>query len=459
MTADELLQLTLFEGESREAAEWIAERIMSQRFEVGDIVTKEGEPAQHFIIVLEGELHFQRGGHHGVLVIPAGRPTGVLPFSRAKIWIGRGWAAQPLRLAMMDASHLRELVYRAPVLGQRLISEMTDRAREITRMEESSNRLLALGKLAAGLAHELNNPASAAVRSSARLREVLTERRKYALELRGEGLVERAREILTDLGHAIAECASTPGALDALERADREADLADWLEQAGVPGELASDLVDARITADLIRPLTSLISSETLTLGLRIIVFDHQILCLTRELEEATKRITDLVQAVKTYSYMDQSSVGEVDVEAGIDVTLRMFQHQLKHGVQVSRQFAQNLPRIRANGSALNQIWTNLIDNALDAIDMLPSGAAKILSVKTCCELHGILVEIRDNGPGIPADVQQRMFEPFFTTKSVGEGSGLGLDIVQRIVRNHRGSIRVQSEPGHTVFQVRLPFS
>ena len=225
------------------------------------------------------------------------------------------------------------------------------------------------------------------------------------------------------------------------------------------PGELASGLVDARVTVAQLRPLASLVSTEILALGLRILVADHEIFCLTRELEEASRRISDLVQAVKTYSYMDQSPVAEVDVEQGIDVTLRMFQHQLKHGVQVTRQFDQNVPRIRANGSALNQIWTNLIDNALDAMESLPPEQPKALRVKTCVERDGILVEITDNGPGISAEVQNRMFEPFFTTKPIGEGTGLGLDIVQRIVRNHKGSIRVESNPGRTAFQVRLPFS
>jgi len=262
---------------------------------------------------------------------------------------------------------------------------------------------------------------------------------------------------MTDLSQGIAECASTPGARDELERADLESDLSDWLETVGVPGELASELVDAGITSARIAPLVPLVTTEALTLGLRILVADHQILCLTRELEESSRRISDLVQSIKSYSYMDQSPVAEVAVEEGIDVTLRMFQHQLKHGVQVSREFAKDPPRIRANGSALNQIWTNLIDNALDAMESLVPGQPKRLLVRTCVEPDGILVEIGDNGPGIPPEVQSRIFDPFFTTKPIGEGTGLGLDIVQRIVRNHKGSIRVESKPGRTVFQVRLP--
>jgi signal transduction histidine kinase len=286
---------------------------------------------------------------------------------------------------------------------------------------------------------------------------VLTERRKYALAFRSQVIPARAGEIIRDLGNTIAECATPTGSMDALERADRESDLADWLEAAGVSTELSSELSAAGIVPDQLQPLAGLLPSETMEPGLRILVADHEILCLARELEEASRRVADLVHAVKTYSYMDQSPTTEVEVEEGIDATLRMFQYQLKHGVQVSKEFAANLPRIHANGSALNQVWTNLIDNAIDAMANNPPDRPKILTVRTSTEPGAIVVEIGDNGAGIPTDVQNRMFEPFFTTKSVGEGTGLGLDIVQRIVRSHRGAIRVESEPGRTMFQVHLP--
>jgi len=456
---EELLRLPLFADETVEAVKWIARNMEERRYDTGEEILREGDPANLFAVVLEGEIHYKPSTHDALLVAPVGQPTGVLPFSRMKTWAARAWAAQPTRVAVMDSSLLRELVYRAPTLAQKLVSEMTDRARTFTRIEESSNRLLALGKLAAGLAHELNNPASAAVRSSARLRQLLAERRNHALALRGEVLSEPVRRILIELNESVAECLSTPGAMDAIERADLEADLADWLESRDAPADLASGLVDARIAVAQLRPLASLVSPEVFTLALRMLVADHEIFCLTRELEEASRRVSDLVQAVKSYSYMDHSPVAEVDIEKGIDVTLRMFQHQLKHGVQVARQFAGNLPRVLANGSELNQVWTNLIDNALDAMAGSPPDRPKVLLVRTCTEPGCLLIEIGDNGPGIPPDVQSRIFEPFFTTKSVGEGTGLGLDIVQRIVRNHKGTIRVDSKPGRTVFQVRLPLS
>jgi signal transduction histidine kinase len=456
-SVDELRELPLFAGESPEAVEWIASRMEERCYETGTVVSESGAPARDLIVILEGEIHFRRRSDDTILIAPVGLATGVLPFSRMKAWTGRGWAARMTRIATLDVSHFRELVYRAPVLAQRLVSEMTDRAREFTRIEESANRLLALGKLSAGLAHELNNPASAAVRSSARLRELLMERRKLALTLHSVVLPAGVSQIMLELSTRIAGCVGISEQLGAMERADRESDLDEWLESVNLPGDLAGGLVDAGITSADLHPLAALVSPELLLLAVRVLAADHEIFCLTVELEDSARRISDLVQAVKTYSYMDQNPNIEVDIREGIEVTLLMFQHQLGQDIQVTRQFAPDLPRLHANGGALNQIWTNLIDNALCAMKGLPAEGPKVLSLRTCAEPNGILVEVGDNGPGIPAHLQHRIFEPFFTTKAVGEGTGLGLDIVQRIIRMHNGSIRLESAHGRTVFQVRLP--
>ena len=325
VTAADLAPLPLFDGEKPEAIDWIASQMHIRSLEPGDTILREGDPVTEFGVILEGEVQFRRASDPsgGVLVAEAGDPIGVLPFSRLKVSRGRAWAVRFTRVAAMDASHLGELVYRAPVLELRLVSQMTDRTRESTRVEEQSNRLFALGKLAAGLAHELNNPASAAVRSSARLRQVLNERRNHALALRGEKIPEPALRIMTDLSHGIEECSSsTPGARDELERADEEGELSDWLETEGLPGELASDLADAGITSARIAPLVPLITPAALNHGLHLLVADHQILCLTRELEEASRRISELVQSIKSYSYMDQSPAADVAVEEGIDVSV-----------------------------------------------------------------------------------------------------------------------------------------
>jgi signal transduction histidine kinase len=458
LTPDELKQIPLFADDDRAALEWLADHFEIRCYESGDVVIKEGSPAAEFIVVLEGEFQFRRlnDPYAPVFVRVAGQATGVLPFSRMKVIRGRGTAIGPLRIAVMPATELRELVYRAPNLAQKLVGEMTDRTREFAQSEERTSKMLALGKLSAGLAHELNNPASAALRSSTLLRETLALRRREAIALRGQLLSPEAQNLMNSLSESIADCSSDVANLDPLVRADMESDLSDWLEQRNLLSELAGDLVQAGITIEKLEPLEHVLNAANFARGLHILVYDHQIICLTREIEEASRRISDLVQAVKSYSYMDQTPLSEIDVEQGIDVTLRMFQHQLKHGFEVHRKFSGNLPKIPANGSELNQIWTNLIDNAIGAMSSAPDGK-KILEVCTALEPEALLVQFTDSGPGIPPEIQGRIFDPFFTTKPVGEGTGLGLDIVQRIVRNHQGTIRLESRPGRTVFQVRLP--
>jgi len=458
LTADELAKMPLFADDDRAALEWLADNFTVYCFESGEIIIREGSPAKDFIVILEGELHFRRPSdpYAAVFVRTAGQPTGVLPFSRIKVVGGRGTAVGRTRIALMPATELRELVYRAPNLAQKLVGEMTDRTREMARSEERSAKMLALGKLSAGLAHELNNPASAVLRSAMLLREAQNNRRREAITLRSHVIPPEAQSRLFKLSDAISDCEMGTEKLDALQRADLESDLADWLRERNLPEELAGDLVDAGIRTEHLEPFAKLLPPEQSEHGLRILVYDHQILCLTREIEEASRRISDLVQAVKAYSYMDKTPISEVDVEPGIDVTLRMFQHQLKHGFTVKREFAGNLPKIPANGSELNQIWTNLIDNAIAAMNSQANGD-KILTVRTVLEPDDVLVEFTDTGPGIPQEIRGRVFEPFFTTKPVGEGTGLGLDIVQRIVHTHQGNIQVNSRPGHTSFQVRLP--
>ena len=455
-TVDELARFPLFADDDREALQWLADHFEVRCFEVGEVFIKEGDPANEFFVVLEGEVHYRlaNDAYGSVFVRTAGQPSGVLPFSRMKVARGRGMAVRATRIVVMPASDLRELVYRAPNLAQKLVAEMTDRTRATTSMAERTEKMLALGKLSAGLAHELNNPASAVVRSAALLRETLTQRRQDNILMRSEVISPEAKMQIAILAESIQDCSPADG--DALERADLAAELADWLDQFGAPSELAGDLVDAGMTQQKLAPLTKLIRPEAFNRGLRILVSEHQILCLTHEIEEASRRISDLIQAVKSYSYMDQTPLSEVDVEQGIDVTLRMFQHQLKHGIQVERQFDGHLPKIPANGSELNQVWTNLIDNAIAAMSVVPSGE-KVLEIRTVLEPEFVLVEVADNGPGVPPEIQGRIFDPFFTTKPVGEGTGLGLDIVQRIIRTHHGLIRLESRPGRTLFQVRLP--
>lgn len=416
MLADELQRLDLFADDPREAIEWIAERMTVREIAAGTVFVEAGDPVTEFLLILEGEVHHSRpeDQYGSVFVRRQGQALGVLPFSRMKVSRGRGRAVVDTRLGAMDARHLRELVYRAPCLAQKLVSEMTDRTRESTQMDEQAGKLQALGKLSAGLAHELNNPAAAVGRSAARLRELWGE-------------------------------APPPVELDPLERADREEAMEEWLRARGMDESLAGGLVEAGTSPE------GLSEAE-----LRRLVRDREIGALTREIEEAAGRISELIHAVKSYTYMDRAPAREVDLVEGLEVTLRIFQHRLKQGVTVRKELSPGLPPVRGNGSELNQVWTNLIDNALDAMETMPAETRE-LSVKACADSESVTVAIADNGPGIPEAIQARIFEPFFTTKEVGDGTGLGLDVVRRIVRGHEGNVRVESRPGKTTFTVRLP--
>ena len=244
--------------------------------------------------------------------------------------------------------------------------------------------------------------------------------------------------------------------LDALEQSDREEELASWLRTHKIPNEtrLASGLVEAGVDGAAMERLGAKFRGEILSQALERIVSSIGAERLTREIEGSTARISELVRAVKEYTYMDRAPEQEVDVHSGIESTLTMLKFRLKRGVDVKREFDPKLPRIFAHGSELNQVWTNLIDNAIDAM-----GGKGELQIRTSTELDSVLIEVIDNGPGIPDTVKPHIFEPFYTTKGVGDGTGMGLDTVYRIVRAHHGDVSFTSIPGRTNFQVRLPLA
>lgn len=457
VSPDELRTFDLFKDDDEAALTWLSERFEVVCYDAGEAVFQQNAPAEWLAFILDGEVEIARPSNptFGTIRYVKGEATGLLPFSRMKVFKGQGCAVTFTRLARMQAAHLRELVYRAPHLAEKLISLMTDRTRDFTQMAERNSKMLALGKLSAGLAHELNNPASAVLRSSKMLREMLFERRQNALGLRGQFVPEEVSNAMEQLLEVTKAAADSADDLDDLERSDLEADLSDWLESHGLTSDKASAMICAGLTPDHIKPLEKSFEPATLDRILNLMLADHRMLTLIAEIEDAARRMAQLVQDVKSYSYMDTSPADSVDVEEGIRATMRMFQHQLRHGYTIKKDFA-GLPKIHANGNELNQIWTNLIDNAIDAMDGLPDNQ-KSLTVRTAVEPRSVLVEITDSGKGIPQDLQGRIFEPFFTTKGVGKGTGLGLDIVQRIVRNHNGTIDLESEPGRTTFSIRLP--
>jgi signal transduction histidine kinase len=456
--AQQLKTIPVFADLVEQDLAWLAERMEVNHYNAGDIIAVEGSPADRMWIILEGETRGQREqatGDGRTYTSHAPMITGLLPYSRLTHVPLTVRAMMPATIATLLASYFPEMLQRLPALGQKLVGVMSDRIRETTKTDQQREKLTALGKLSAGIAHELNNPAASVRNAAINLQEVVKALRTAAFHLDHRDLSAEDRIFLSRI-----ECDWSkdhpPKALDTLERSDREEEIGDWLEGRGVPRarQVAPDLVDAECDLETLRSLAARFDNETLGDVITRLTASFTLSRLVEQIESGTSRIAGLVHAIKQYSYMDQSPEQEIDVHEGLDNTLIMLQYRLKHGIKVLREYDRSIPRICARGSELNQVWTNLIDNAIDAMN----GSGE-LCVRTTADFGAVLVEIRDNGPGIPPEVRDRIFEPFFTTKPVGEGTGLGLDTVYRIVQRHRGQVSLESRPGSTSFRVRLPFA
>jgi signal transduction histidine kinase len=448
-----LRKVHVFEDLPDEDLLWFISQCEERRAAPGDIIVREGEAPDFMMVMLEGEMRArsEHGSADGpVFTVQAGEVTGMLPFSRLKVVGVTGRAVLPSHYLGFPVTQFPALFQRMPELVRRLVGLLADRVRSVTRAEQQHEKLAALGKLSAGLAHELNNPSAAARRSAAALRDCLARLREAArtTEIGPEDcglLAEREEEIRTTLKPAQFK--------DEFARVEREEAIQAWLEAHNVADawKLSPSLADAGLTD---AHLSSFASAAGASVGPELTRFATllEMERVAEELEHSSARISDLIKAIKEYSYMDQGPMQEVDIERGLETTLTIMNHKLKRGITVVRQYASNLPKVMASGSELNQVWTNLIDNAADAMN----GNGQ-LTVRTARENDFVLVEIADNGAGIPPEVISRIFDPFFTTKGVGEGTGLGLDVVSRIIKNVGGHISVTSVPGDTRFQVRIP--
>jgi len=320
-----------------------------------------------------------------------------------------------------------------------------------------SEKLATLGKLSAGITHELNNPASAALRGADHLKNSLSELQKTQFKLGKLSLTDEQLEKIKYLNEMIYEKSKQPNELDPLTKSDRENEIEEWLEEKGITNcwELASTIVSTGFTKEELAELTQIFSAEQFLDVVSSLGNTFTTQSLTEEIKQGAERITQIVKALKSYTYLDQAPIQSVDIHEGLDNTLVMFRSRIKEGISVEREYAEGLPRIQAYGSELNQVWTNILDNAIDAM----KGNGKI-TIKTYKDNQHLVIEIKDSGPGIPENIQSKIFDPFFTTKSLGEGTGLGLNISHNIiVQKHKGEIKVKAKPGETCFQVRLPIA
>ncbi len=452
-----LQRISALQGLTAEEYSWLADYGEERMASSGELLFSEGQVATTMNILLQGEVHVRReyGGVLPLFIGRSGQLTGLLPFSRMKTFGGVGFAVGDVWALVIDHSLFPAMLAAIPSMAQRSVSTLLDRVREVTRMEQQAEKLNALGKLAGNLAHELNNPASAAQRAASGL---LSELRIYGQQKYELGAIcLRPEEI-----HAVRawqeEIRKRPRLLDTLEVSAREDALTAWFKAHGLDAmswRSTPELSETGVEPADLDALQALLKGRGVEVVLRQFASSLRAELMTEAMVDATARIFDLIGAVKDYAYMDQAPIQEISIPQGIENTLAMLQSRL-NGIEVERRYDEDLPMISAYGSELNQVWMALLENALDAIESSRKSGGKI-TIKVSLASSLLLTEIWDNGHGIPAELRDRIFEPFFTTRPPGGGLGLGLDMVQRIVRKHRGYVRVQSAPEETCFQVRLP--
>jgi signal transduction histidine kinase len=436
--------------------EWFLSHVHEASLHAGETFVRQGDPADWMFIFLEGLFQWRGefGGDTVSLPAQAGDVSGVFPFSRMKRFTVTGRAVTEGRLVKFPTALFPELIQKMPELTTRLVAMMSDRIREGTRIEQQRDRLVSLGKLSAGLAHELNNPASAAKRASDQMRDALARLRSADSELLQRSLEGSDRTKIDEVEASLLQSDTPPS--EGLALSDREEKLESILRSHGHadPWELSAPLAKANMPPAALISLLDQLNPRTARAALVRIAASAELRILLGTIENSTSRISKLVRTIKDYTNMDQGPLQNVDVARSLDTTLDTFAHSLQTGITVQRNYQPVPLLVNTVGTELNQVWTNLIENAIDALQ-----GEGTLSVRTFREDNFVVVEIGDNGHGIPAEIRPYIFDPFFTTKGVGEGTGLGLNTAQVLVRKHGGNIQVASRPGDTRFQVWLPWA
>jgi signal transduction histidine kinase len=446
---------------------WLANNGTERKVCGGTLVFREGDPPIAMNILLAGEIHVRRNqsGTLSLFIARVGQLSGLLPYSRMKAYGGNSYSVGDAWSIDIPKEKFPEMLAAIPSMAQRCVSVLLNRVREVTRMEMQAEKLTALGKLAANLAHELNNPASAAQRSAAslfgELRQFGDQKQQLGATLAEAGQYHEYQDWARRTREKMAGYESRAILPDnPLDLSDREEIFRKWLENHGVaePWTVAAVAAESPMTIAHLEELASLVSPKALAVSAAAFSSSLKVERMAETVVNSTVRIFDLISAIKDYSYMDQAPIQDIDVRQSLDTTLTMLNSRLEH-VAIEREFDPELPRISAYGSELNQVWTELIENALDAMsrnseDCVARGTLRLRATQLG---EMVTIEIWNDGPGIPPEITSRIFEPFFTTKPPGHGLGLGLDSVNRIVSKHNGFVTVNSRPGATCFQVRLP--
>jgi signal transduction histidine kinase len=440
----------------QEQIAWVAAHAVLRRLDKGDILTSMNGQVEGLHVVLTGYLtiHVDRGaGRRKVMEWRGGDITGLMPYSRLVAPPGDVVAEEPTEVVTVYRQDFPEMIRECYELTAALVHIMVDRARHFQSSYLHDEKLVSLGKLSAGLAHELNNPASAIARSANALPESLMEAETAARSLGSACLTAAHMGALEKVREACA-ASGIPMGLSPLEQEDREDSIARWLRDHKVGMELSEPLAETQITLDMLNELARSMDEKALDTALRWIASNCTVRRLASEIHEAASRIHDLVGAIKGFTEMDRATVPErVHLERGLASTLVVLRSKARSkSVHLTLNVEKDLPQVNGFGGELNQVWANLIDNAIDAVS--ESGQVEIFANHV---RDKVVIRVIDNGPGVPAEIRDRIFDPFFSTKAPGQGTGLGLDIVRRLILRHNGVVELHSEPGRTEFCVTLP--
>ncbi len=455
-SAEWLQSLAIFSNVPEAQLQWFAGHTTQRKLAAGEVLFSEGAPVDAIYIIVSGRLNLVSSQRRIAAFYEAGDVSGILPYSRMKAATSAGVAAIDTELLVFPAMHIRDMICDHYELTEALVHIMLSRVRDYTSLQQQNEKMMALGKLSAGLAHELNNPASAIVRDAQSLQKHLAlvpDSFKAIMNIKVTG--EQVDAVNDLLFQSLAKERPT---LTLMQRSEREDELTDWLEEHDVADSSALaelfadfgfcppdlDAFAAHIPRAFLTPVFKWVTDNIIT--------DKMV----GDIGEAAGRIATLIASIKSFTHMDRAQEAQyADIHTGIRNTLTMLGHKMRERkVTLAEHYDASLPPVKAMIGELNQVWTNLIDNAVDAMEGRAGAELRITTLK---DGSFVRVTIADNGAGIPEDIRARIFDPFFTTKDIGKGTGLGLDVVQRIVQQHRGSVKVTSEPGRTEFVVCFP--